>query len=444
MAETTHKAKLVGFDNFVRSNPKSDRFDVLRFHHVEFISGDAITTAARFSAALGMPFIARSNQMSGNQHYASHVIRSGSACIAFTSPYNSGAAPPPTDGEWDPSKCPNPTVTGEKMREQFGEHGLFVGAVCIQVADAAIAHKQAVAGGATSRAAPRSAPGIDYTVAEVTMYNGSDAVLRFISGSALDDDSMPFLPGYVAAGKPDAPTFGIQRMDHIVGNVPDLLSNVDHMIAATGFHEFAEFTAEDVGTVDSGLNSMVLASNNEAVLLPMNEPTTGGKRKSQILTYLEQNRGPGVQHIALKTDDIFATVAKMREAAGGFELMERPREQVTRTRPHPCMQSSVAPGSTDGSATWAVFRQPRRQARPGYAEQGGDREVPKPRHPRRRRRPRRAAADLHQAGAPAPERELTRPSHAPCCCEGGRSRHLLLRDHPAGGLHGRRGGEQAR
>ena len=46
--------------------------------------------------------------------------------------------------------------------------------------------------------------------------------------------------------------------------------------------EFAEFTAEDVGTVDSGLNSMVLASNNEKVLLPVNEPTHGTKRKSQV------------------------------------------------------------------------------------------------------------------------------------------------------------------
>lgn len=50
----------------------------------------------------------------------------------------------------------------------------------------------------------------------------------------------------------------------------------------TGFHEFAEFVAEDVGTVDSGLNSMVLANNNELVLLPINEPTFGTKRKSQI------------------------------------------------------------------------------------------------------------------------------------------------------------------
>lgn len=49
-----------------------------------------------------------------------------------------------------------------------------------------------------------------------------------------------------------------------------------------GFHEFAEFVAEDVGTVDSGLNSMVLANNNELVLLPVNEPTFGTKRKSQI------------------------------------------------------------------------------------------------------------------------------------------------------------------
>jgi len=66
--------------------------------------------------------------------------------------------------------------------------------------------------------------------------------------------------------------------------VKDLLSTVDYIVGFTGFHEFAEFTAADVGTVDSGLNSMVLASNNERVLLPINEPTSGGKRKSQILT----------------------------------------------------------------------------------------------------------------------------------------------------------------
>lgn len=53
----------------------------------------------------------------------------------------------------------------------------------------------------------------------------------------------------------------------------------------------SEFTAEDVGTVDSGLNSLVLASNDEMVLLPVNEPTFGTRRKSQIQTYLEHNEG---------------------------------------------------------------------------------------------------------------------------------------------------------
>jgi 4-hydroxyphenylpyruvate dioxygenase len=90
-------------------------------------------------------------------------------------------------------------------------------------------------------------------------------------------------------------------------------------------HEFAEFTAEDVGTVDSGLNSMVLANNSEYVLLPVNEPTFGTRRKSQIQTYLDHNKGPGVQHLALKTDDIFATMRRLRAQTdqGGLDFMPR-------------------------------------------------------------------------------------------------------------------------
>ena len=61
-----------------------------------------------------------------------------------------------------------------------------------------------------------------------------------------------------------------------------MIVNAAAAVAVTGFHEFAEFVAEDVGTVDSGLNSMVLANNNEMVLLPVNEPTFGTPRKSQI------------------------------------------------------------------------------------------------------------------------------------------------------------------
>lgn len=148
----------------------------------------------------------------------------------------------------------------------------------------------------------------------------------------------PYLAGCVAT--PDQPTidYGLQRLDHSVGNVPELVPVLEHIMGFTGLrmrarderepggrgaggvpaprgqagkgetagegglgtlsaslppacarsfpraglHEFAEFVAEDVGTVDSGLNSMVLGSNNEMVLLPINEPTFGTRRKSQI------------------------------------------------------------------------------------------------------------------------------------------------------------------
>ena len=161
----------------------------------------------------------------------------------------------------------------------------------------------------------------------------------------------PFLPGYSAVEGAPAVSYGLQRLDHAVGNVPELMPVLDYVArvfgepglarppalggtarhgtalawgvmgrrgtvlagllrmllraggatwtrqvelsshppthrhgatypwhAHPGFHEFAEFVAEDVGTVDSGLNSMVMANNNEMVLLPINEPTHGTKR----------------------------------------------------------------------------------------------------------------------------------------------------------------------
>ena len=115
-------------------------------------------------------------------------------------------------------------------------------------------------------------------------------------------------------------------VQHLLHAPAALLVHFDSVCSAcAGFHEFAEFTTQDVGTVDSGLNSMVLANNSEMVLLPVNEPTHGTKRKSQIQTYLEHNAGPGVQHLALKTDDIFTTLRKMREVTdlGGMDFMAR-------------------------------------------------------------------------------------------------------------------------
>ena len=124
-------------------------------------------------------------------------------------------------------------------------------------------------------------------------------------------------------------TFGLRSIDHAVGNVPDLLDALNRISThSRDFTNLPNLRRKMSALVESGLNSVVLASDTENVLLPLNEPVQG-KRKSQIQTYLEQNEGAGLQHLALKTNDISETIRLMRiaeEQFGGFELMKRPSD----------------------------------------------------------------------------------------------------------------------
>ena len=357
-AAAAPRRALVGHQGFQRSNPMTDLFTVHKFHHVEFWCGDATNTSrrcgrllpcppppvtpvplrpldalqharnqpnkpklspCRFGYGLGMTLAAKSDQGTGNHHFASYALRSNDLLFAFTAPYGAAA-------DKAASRPPLPWYDPDRAFDFFKRHGLAVRALGILVEDAAAAFAASTAAGARPVQPPTrladAAGGGALTVAEVELYG--DVVLRLVSG----DFSGPYLPGYERVVGAPAACYGLRRLDHAVGNVPELLKAVDYLAAATGFHEFAEFVAEDVGTVDSGLNSVVLASNNEMVLLPVNEPTFGTRRKSQIQTYLEQNAGAGLQHLALKTDDIFETLRQMRarSGTGGFEFMPRPAD----------------------------------------------------------------------------------------------------------------------
>lgn len=316
--------RLVGYDNFKRSNPKSDRFHVEKFHHVEFYCGDATNVSRRFAIGLGMQLIAKSDQSTGNHHFASYVLRSHDIVFAFTAPYS-------IKTDKTNSKPALPHFSVEGAHQFFATHGFAVKAVGVVVADAAEAYRLSTENGAKGVTGPTvlTDDGGKQVISEIHLYG--DVVLRFVQNV---DHKGPFLPGYVKEeGLPL--NYGLKRLDHAVGNVPVLLDQVNYMMKALGFHEFAEFTAEDVGTVDSGLNSMVMANNNEMILLPVNEPTFGTPRKSQIQTYLEQNEGPGLQHLALKTDNIFETMRWLRKMthAGGFDFMPRPSESYYRNLP---------------------------------------------------------------------------------------------------------------
>ncbi|EFJ46247.1 4-hydroxyphenylpyruvate dioxygenase [Volvox carteri f. nagariensis] len=318
--------KLVGYHNFVRHNPRSDKFAVQKFHHIEFWCADATNTFKRFQHGLGMTLVAKSDQSTNNTLYASYVLRSNDLVFTFTAPYSRKCA---AVSEGTPLRH----YRVDEAYDFVNCHGLGVKAVGLLVEDARAAYEVSVADGGKGVLAPQEltdeATGTTQTVAEVLLYG--DVVLRYVSGSFTG----PFLAGYTPLPDSPAISYGLQRVDHAVGNTHELLKAVEYVMGFTGFHEFAEFVAEDVGTVDSGLNSMVLASNNEAVLLPINEPTFGTPRKSQIQTYLEQNEGPGLQHLALLTNDIFATLREMRARSdmGGFEFMPRPSDKYYRELP---------------------------------------------------------------------------------------------------------------
>src|SRR2546430_13859139 len=97
---------------------------------------------------------------------------------------------------------------------------------------------------------------------------------------------------------------------------------VDFYHRVMGFTNMKEFVGDDIATEYSALMSKVVADGTRKVKFPLNEPAAG-KRKSQIDEYLEFYGGPGVQHIALATDDIVASVRAMR--AAGVEFLPTPR-----------------------------------------------------------------------------------------------------------------------
>ncbi|KAL3770645.1 hypothetical protein ACHAWU_004344 [Discostella pseudostelligera] len=356
-----------------QSQHSSENLGTLGFHHVEFYTGDAFMTAKRFELALGIPITCWSSLATGNDVCVTYGLECGSDSSAagkdrepgegvrfmITAPLSRAMQKPNNNQNSNvittntvgsnvdmTAPLPLPGYDVNSAHEFYSKHGLAVRAVGVEVKDARMAYECAVKNGAVGVLEPTSIPNLnkeqtniqDCQIAEVSLYG--DVVLRFVSfdrsgsNNSITSNSnqrTPFLPNLspYPSYKSSKPTYGLTRLDHTVGNVPDLLSVQNYIQKFTGYHPFAEFTPEDIGTVESGLNSVVLASDNEAVLLPLNEPTNG-KRKSQIQTYLEQNEGPGIQHIAIKTNDIFHTIAQMRyaeEHLGGFELMVRPSSQ---------------------------------------------------------------------------------------------------------------------
>lgn len=115
-----------------------------------------------------------------------------------------------------------------------------------------------------------------------------------------------------------------EHIDHCVGNQPDLEMEpvAQWYEKMLDFHRYWSVDDSMIHTEYSSLRSIVMCDFDENIKMPINEPAPG-KRKSQIQEYVEYYGGAGVQHIAMRTNDIIDTVTKMKER--GIEFLTIPK-----------------------------------------------------------------------------------------------------------------------
>ncbi|HYN75930.1 MAG TPA: 4-hydroxyphenylpyruvate dioxygenase [Candidatus Limnocylindria bacterium] len=292
--------ELVGLVDYDES---ADKFPVTAFDSVVFVVGNATQTAHFYQSAFGMELVAYTGPEHGTRDRKSYVLRSGSARFVVMG----GVAP------------------DSPLLDHHRRHGDGVVDLALEVPDVdkCIAHARSV--GATVLEEPH-----DLTDEHGTVRIAAIAAYGETRHTLVDRSRYtgPYLPGYVAqqggyVKRPGAPKRIFQAIDHCVGNVE--LGRMDEWVAfynkVMGFVNMAEFIGDDIATDYSALMSKVVANGNHRVKFPLNEPAVA-KKRSQIDEYLEFYAGPGVQHLALATNDIVASVEALR--AEGIEFLETP------------------------------------------------------------------------------------------------------------------------
>jgi len=202
--------------------------------------------------------------------------------------------------------------------------------VAFEVDDARAVYARAVKRGAVSVSTPQVLSDDYGGVVVATVRTYGDTTHTFVQKRSY---SGAFLPGFKVVTGEDPlslylPSCELQVIDHCVGNQDwdQMEEACDFYERCLGFHRFWSVDDKDICTEFSALKSIVMASENEVVKMPINEPAAG-KKKSQIEEYVEYYNGPGVQHIALKTSDILTTVKNMR--ARGVEFISVPDTYYT-------------------------------------------------------------------------------------------------------------------
>jgi 4-hydroxyphenylpyruvate dioxygenase len=278
----------------------TDTFPINGTDFVEFLVGNARQASHYYRSAFGFQLVAYRGPETGTRDRASYLLQQNKVRLVLTTPLS-------------PEHPAAPHIA---------RHGDGVRDIALWVDDARKAFELAVERGARPAQQPtvlRDDAG-EVVLAAIHTYGDTIHSLverRNYKGLFLPD-FQPVSPRY------NPPPVGLLHVDHCVGNVELGAMNtwVKFYQDVMGFRNLISFDDKDISTEYSSLMSKVVASGNDRIKFPINEPAQG-RKKSQIDEYLEFYRGPGVQHIAIATDNIVETVTALRDR--GVEFLQVPK-----------------------------------------------------------------------------------------------------------------------
>jgi len=289
--------------------PSSDPLQLIDVDHVRFYVGNAKQAAVFYAHTFGFTLSQIADLTTGVRDHASYLLTQGNIRLLLTSPL----------------------TPDHPAAEEVRRYGDGVKDVALTVHDATRAYEAAVRNGGESAYEPIEQTDEHGTVVRAGIRTYGRVIHTFVSrhgGYALPEVKQGgrFLPSFRPSGPWSLNDYnaanpcGLKYVDHLVGNVEE--GKMNHWVQwyedVVGFAMFKHFDDHDISTEYSALMSKVMASGNHLIKMPINEPAPG-KKKSQILEYLEwHDMTPGVQHLALRTDDELHSVAALRRRGVDF------------------------------------------------------------------------------------------------------------------------------
>lgn len=293
-----------------KTRPEIGKF--FGFDHVIFWVGNARQAASYYTTRFGFEYLAYQGLETGQRNVATHVVKNGKIIFAFATTYG------PYENK------------DETMAKHLAQHGDGVRDMALTVEDAKKVYDLAVSRGAQSVAEPKTLTDEHGSVIIASVKTYGDTIHTFVQ-RIVDGKEYKgaFLPGYKDHFLKDPinevlPATNLDIIDHIVGNQHEneMVPTAEWYEKILEFHRFWSIDDKMMHTEYSALNSIVMADFDETVKLPINEPAKG-KKKSQIQEYCDFYVGAGVQHLALRTENIIEAVSALRKR--GVEFLSIPK-----------------------------------------------------------------------------------------------------------------------